>query len=230
MSTVKPRPARPREILKTLLSLPTWHALRTHFIAQHDWENSRKTKQARQFEKVVPWWSYSAASFIDQIVPVSSSVLELGSGYSTLWWLSRGNAVVAIESSKIWAEKVVSDAGSSSLKLTMINQNPEDSSVLSQLEMLPKFDVLVIDHSGDRSDAAEIYIRFLTDDGIIIFDNSDRFEYQAGIEFLRNKGFSSLDFFGLGPINAFASKTSVYFLGENLPVGGRSAEFGTIKY
>lgn len=211
------------------MSLPTWHALRTHFIAQHDWEASRKSKKAHQFGKVLPWWSYSAINFIDQIVPTSAEVLELGSGYSTLWWLSRGNRVVAIEPSPEWATKVAQEANFASERLRMLNHDPSTALTLPEISNT-KFDIIVIDHSGDRSTATEDFFPFLADQGILIFDNSDRPEYASGLQFLSNKGYSRLDFFGLGPINAFASQTSIFFHGDAVRPLGRIAEFGVIKY
>ena len=230
MPTLKPKPSSLREVLKTLISFPSWHALRTHFIAQHDWEVTRKSKQAQQFGNVMPWWSYSAISFIDQIVPTSAEVLELGSGYSTLWWLSRGNRIVAIEPSSDWATKIVYDAGLSADRLQMLNHDPTTADSLPALSSHVKFDVLVLDHSGDRTTATSHYLQFLADHGIVIFDNYDRAEYAEGLQILIDKGFARLDFFGLGPINAFASQTSIFFQDGALKPLGRIAEFGVIQY
>jgi hypothetical protein len=53
--------------------------------------------------------------------------------------------------------------------------------------------------------------RQLTDDGIIVFDNSDRVEYQDAYDFLKSLGFVSIDFSGLGPLNPYGWSTSIFF-------------------
>ncbi len=50
---------------------------------------------------------------------------------------------------------------------------------------------------------------------MVIWDNSDRSDYEEGYEFLLGQGFRRLDFYGLGPINVMASCTSVFYREQN---------------
>lgn len=230
MTSLNPRPNHPLEVLKSLISIKSWHALRTHFLAQQDWEKSRRSKESISFENFVPWWSYSAIGFIDQVIPTTSSILELGSGYSTLWWLKRGNSVVAIESNQNWASKISDKGKIYGNNLQMIVESPSNVNVVGQQLDKRKFDVIVIDHSGDRTSAVTDYLPVLSETGFVIFDNSDRSEYADGLRLLREAGFSRLDFFGLGPINAYASQTSFFYRGSFDGTLGREQQFGIIDY
>ena len=230
MPSIQPWPNHPLEVLKSLLSLKSWHAIRTHYLAQQDWEKSRQSKESKCFSRFLPWWSYSASSFVDQVVPTNYSVLELGSGYSTLWWLTRGNTVVAIENNPSWASKVSNMSDSLQGELQMLVENPSKTDAVAPLLNGKTFDVLVIDHSGDRTTAVIDYLPFLSETGYVIFDNSDRPEYQEGLHALIDAGFSKLDFFGLGPINAYGSQTSFFYKDSFGKSHGRVQDFGIIDY
>ena len=72
------------------------------------------------------------------------------------------------------------------------------------------FDIIVVD-GRDRVECAKNSLQALKPNGVIIWDNSDRPEYEAGYEFLLNKGFKRIDFSGFGPINSRAWCTSVFY-------------------
>lgn len=58
-------------------------------------------------------------------------------------------------------------------------------------------------------------IKTLKDDGVIIWDNSDRVNYQEGYDFLLANGFKRLDFWGIGPVNSYSWCTSIFYRKEN---------------
>jgi hypothetical protein len=221
------RPRSVREIVSSVATVKEWHALRTYLLAQFDWMASRNSRRSEQFGEPVPWWAYSCTAFLDQVVPIDASVLELGTGGSTLWWLGRGNSVTAAESSPEWAERIRADAVGRAGALRLIDVQPDDRQGLRSALGELVFDVVVVDHSGDRVGAIEHLIDRVDAQGMLILDNSDRVEYAAGLERLRSAGFSLLDFAGLTPINAFAGTTTVAFRSE-VRVQGRRVEFATV--
>src|SRR3954469_11247374 len=54
----------------------------------------------------VPWFTYPAIEYLNQLDLSGKRVLEFGSGFSTLYWAKRCGHVVSIESSKSWFEKM----------------------------------------------------------------------------------------------------------------------------
>jgi predicted O-methyltransferase YrrM len=213
---LSPKPRSLVEILRSLRSVLDWHALRTFYLAQTDWLASRRAGRAVQFGVPVPWWAYSCTDFLDQVLPTDATVLELGTGGSTLWWLNRGNSVTAVESSKEWAERTRADAGDHAARLKLVHAHPDDADALRQVLHGQRFDVVVVDHSGDRSKAVRLLKDHVADDGVLILDNADRPEYSDGLRDLEAAGF-----------NAFAGVTTVAFR-SGVRIRGRRAAFVTV--
>lgn len=85
MNRLMSRPFSVLEILKSLASLQKWHALRLYGLAQLDWSASRSARRAVAWGRPIPWWTYGCTSFVDQVISPKKSVLDIGSGASTLW-------------------------------------------------------------------------------------------------------------------------------------------------
>ena len=224
---LSPRPRSLVEVVRSLRSVLDWHTLRTFYLAQTDWLSSRRSSRSVQFGVPVPWWAYSCTDFLDQVLPTDARVLELGTGGSTLWWLSRGNSVTSVEQSKEWAERTRVGAAENAARLTLVHADPDDIEALSQMLHGLWFVVVVVDHSGDRSKVVRLLKDHVVDDGVLILDNADRPEYADGLRELKDAGFTRLDFTGLTPINAFAGVTTVAFKG-GVRIRGRRVTFVTV--
>jgi hypothetical protein len=72
------------------------------------------------------------------------------------------------------------------------------------------FDIIVVDGAA-RSLCAWMAGHSLTPDGIVIFDNSERWQYNAGFLALEELGFGRIDFFGIAPASTYVSCTSIFF-------------------
>lgn len=72
-----------------------------------------------------------------------------------------------------------------------------------------KYDWIVIDGMCRRL-CPLFAVEFLKEDGIIIFDNSNRSDYKEGYEYLINQGFYQIRFSGSVPGAAFPSTTSIF--------------------
>jgi len=71
------------------------------------------------------------------------------------------------------------------------------------------FDLIVVDGMA-RSLCAYLAAHWVRPGGLVVFDNTERTEYEAGYRWLRNRGFARLDFWGPGPVNDFAWCTSLF--------------------
>lgn len=160
-------------------------------------------------------------------MPLDARILEFGSGNSTLWWLGRGNSVVSLETSPEWAERVLESVGETSERLDLVVGEIDNCTSGPVNDLIGLFDVVVIDHSGDRVSAVKSAVDRLSERGMLLLDNSDRPEYAPAMELLLGLGFRKLDFHGLGPINAYAWTTSVFFRG-NVVIGGQSVNVVTV--
>lgn len=71
------------------------------------------------------------------------------------------------------------------------------------------FDVIVVDGMA-RCMAAWLAGQWLKPGGFILFDNSDRWQYNAGFRILRNQGFHRIDYYGPGPVHPGEWCTSIF--------------------
>jgi hypothetical protein len=74
--------------------------------------------------------------------------------------------------------------------------------------------VIVID-GINRVECERHCVEALQEDGVIVWDNSDRKEYKTGYEYLIEQGFKRLDFEGLGPIVMIPTSTAVFYRPDN---------------
>ena len=82
------------------------------------------------------------------------------------------------------------------------------------------FDIIVVDGMA-RQLCGFVAADVIKDDGFIILDNSDRWQYNSLQRYLVNKGFGRIDFWGSGPKNTVDWCTSFFsrkFLLNNLHV------------
>lgn len=177
-----------------------------------------------------PWYTYPALEWILPRVKPTHRVFEFGGGYSTVWYGRHAGQVVTVEHNAFWLEQVRRMVGGN---VTLIHRETKgneatsdgDSVYCSAIENYPEksFDIIVID-GMERIRCADMAASRLRDDGIVIFDNSDRRTLHAGIECLHRKGFGRIDFYGFVTQVGTVSCTSVFskfcspWAAENVPL------------
>ncbi len=162
-----------------------------------------------------PWLTYPALDFLKNRVAPTMSVFEYGTGNSTLWWAKRVKKLVSCEHDKEWyaafKEKVT--MGNTTYLLRRCKGDSEEYA-REILQYKDLFDVLVID-GRDRVNCAKNCLTSLRPGGVVIWDNSDREEDQAGYDVLCEAGFRRLDFWGLGALSTRQWCTSFFYRTEN---------------
>ncbi len=81
------------------------------------------------------------------------------------------------------------------------------------------FDIIVVDGMA-RSLSTWIAVEHIKERGIIVFDNSDRWQYNPAFDILAEHGFVRLDFYGAGPASTHEWCTSIFC--KNLEWGARN--------
>jgi hypothetical protein len=71
------------------------------------------------------------------------------------------------------------------------------------------FDIIIVDGMA-RALCAYLAGLWVKPNGIVVFDNSDRWQYSIGLEALRDLAFGRIDFFGAGPSNTYEWCTSIF--------------------
>lgn len=93
-----------------------------------------------------------------------------------------------------------------------LESNGKYSKLISKYNQV--FDIIVID-GRDGVNCAKNSLSALKENGVIIWDNSDRDSYEEGYNYLLNSGYKRIDFEGMGPVNETLWCTSIFYKGEN---------------
>ena len=157
-------------------------------------------------------------------------VFEFGAGYSTAWYGQHAKEVIAVEHNSRWLHEVQTMVGSNVTLLfrTTLGTDAtveDESPYYSALHEYPpkSFDIVVID-GMERVQCAYAAPSRLRDDGIIVFDNSDRIPYRPGIDYLHKQGFGRIDFYGIAAQMGTCGCTSIFSMfgtrwtTENVPL------------
>lgn len=203
------RPALPH-VFRDMIDL---RLVREAYATDTGWVLSRKLGLPVDAQgKPIPWYTYPAVRFLEESVPKHVSVFEFGMGNSTLWWSEHARTVFACEHDRTWFDRM-SAMLPCNVQTVMVPLH-DDSYARSAKEAGQRFDVIVID-GRNRVDCAKNSIDCLTDEGVIVWDNSDRQRYAEGYSFLLENGFKRLNFWGTGALILNQWCTSVFYRPNN---------------
>jgi len=205
--------AHPLRVARTIASCSVLLGGSRGYLNVTGWFRSKVTGTSVDSRgEAVPWITYPCIRFLDSRILPRMVVFEFGSGASTAWWSKRVSRVISCEHDRTWFEQVRARAGGN---VEMVHALPGNGQYAGQIRRYNKeFDVVVID-GEDRVDCAINSMEALKEDGVIVWDNTDRADYQAGFDFLLAKGFRRVDFWGMAPLVLFESLTSVFYRDGN---------------
>ncbi len=162
----------------------------------------------------IPWLTYPALDFLCERVCHSMAVFEYGSGNSTLWWGERVYKLVSCEHDKEWYAEFFPRVPEKTTYLLRRYKGGSEDYAREITHYRKMFDILVID-GRERVKCAINGLQSLRDSGVILWDNTDRKEYQEGYDYLQASGFRRLDFWGIGPLSTKKWCTSVFYRTRN---------------
>lgn len=189
--------------------------LKKDYLKKEGWTKSLVKKMPIDKEgNEIPWFTYSAIHFLTPRLSKDFSVFEYGSGNSTVWFSKYCKNIVSLEHNEKWFQimKPKFDTLKNIKYILKATQNADYQNEI--LNYQKQFDIIIID-GRERIDCAKNSLNALKENGIIIWDNSDRNEYKEGYDFLINSGFKRLDFWSLGPINPYSWCTSFFYKSNN---------------
>ena len=155
--------------------------------------------------KPLPWYTYPAIEYVQQLNLKEKIVFEYGSGNSSLFFAEKCSRVVTVEDDITWFNKISQNKPEN---LNMLLETNE-ADYLSSIEKTGvKFDIIIIDASH-RLKCCNYIKQNLKNGGMVILDNSDWFNDAA--LYLRDKlNLIQIDFSGFGPINDYTWTTSLF--------------------
>jgi hypothetical protein len=153
----------------------------------------------------VPWYTFPAVEYLEQLDFKGRKVFEYGSGNSTLWWLAKGANVASVENDRDWYERLRPQVEGP--QMTYQFATDRDAYIDAVMADAP-FDVIVVDGFW-RGKCALRALECLGDGGLLILDNSDWLPDVAAD--LRAAGLLQVDFHGFIPLGDHSSTTSLFF-------------------
>ncbi|MFH0734048.1 MAG: FkbM family methyltransferase [bacterium] len=178
------------------------------------WFKSFRTKKSIDLDgNPIPWLTYSFIKFIQNRLNNSLTVFEYGSGNSTLWFASKIKSIISVENDKNWYESVKTKIPSNA-KIIYRALEYHGSYAEEISKHYQKFNIIIID-GRDRNYCATLSPDYLTEDGVVFFDNADLSNYLEGVNFLISKGFKKIDFWGLSPVTAHNTCSTVFYRTNN---------------
>lgn len=198
-------------LLKAITPQSVKCSIKAFYIMQLIRRQSRTSKEGFCVDgdgNILPWITYPAIDFLNNIDFSHASVFEFGAGSSTQWWSAKAKSVKSVEMDHVWYKKVE--------KLNLPNvtihlcDNGQNYPIFIQ-NYDEEFDVIIID-GAERYRSAMNAVTKLNQNGIILLDNTEWYPNTAA--FLRSKKLTQIDFYGFTPFNSFPSVTSL-FLNQN---------------
>jgi hypothetical protein len=152
----------------------------------------------------LPWYTYPAIEYLNQLDFTNLQVFEYGSGNGSFYWSAKAKTITSVENNSVWYQQIIKQKKPN--QEILLRTLPKDY-VNSISLRKKKYDVIIID-GVFREQCAQKAIDWLKATGFIILDNSDW--YRKAGQVLRQSGLIQIDFSGLGPVNTYSWTTSLF--------------------
>ena len=164
---------------------------------------------------VNPWWGQSVVDLVCKRLNKEMRVFEWGMGNSTLFWSQYVAEVVSVESDRGWYEKMNGIIPSNVFpRYCKLEYDGEYCRTI--LNEQGEFDIILID-GRDRVRCAHNSLEKLKENGVIIWDNSEREYYQEGYDLLKGHGFKQLELCSLlYGVSGVEDYTSIFYRRDNV--------------
>lgn len=161
----------------------------------------------------LPWVTYSFIDFIKERINKTQHIFEYGSGSSTLFYAKRVATVTSVEHDETWLNKIKSTSpANAEMIFCALERDGEYAKKASLLGK--KFEIIIVD-GRDRVNCCKYSIDALTENGVLVLDDSERQAYHPARVLLQEKGFKELSFSGISPGLFYNKATSVFYKNNN---------------
>ena len=161
----------------------------------------------------IPWMNYPIIHFLDERLDKRQSVFEYGSGASSMYLAQRVGAVTSVEYDQGWYQRIkeLTDK-QTNIAIHFVPLNETYYQAISRIGQGAKFDIVIVD-GRFRVESAIFSFDYLTPEGVIVLDDSERPHYQQAYDFYHEKGYRHLTFAGLKPTGFGTDYTTIFYKG-----------------
>ena len=176
----------------------------------------RTIKLDRPYDKngdPLPWMNYAILDFFEEKLNKNQTLFEYGLGFSTLYFSKRVKSVNSVEHDKTWFEDInASLRDNDNVKIELVElENGYEKAVANTGN---KYDIILVD-GRNRVQCAINALDSLSDNGVLILDDSQRPKYQGAFDFYEEKGFRKLTFTGLKPSGFRRYASTIFYRAGN---------------
>jgi hypothetical protein len=197
------------KVERILLSFKT-----ANYLYDIGWTNSIiKNQIIDANDNPIPWATYPFIQFINGRLNKNLDVFEFGTGNSTLYYAQRVNSVNTVEHDFDWYNKMHNDIPAN-VTLHFCDFENKDAYEAFPLNSGRQYDIMIVD-AKSRVKCCLKNLAALKPSGIIILDDTEREEYSPAVEFLMNKGFKKIDFWGTAPSVYYLKCTTIFYRTNN---------------
>lgn len=161
----------------------------------------------------IPWVTYSFIDFIKGRLNQHLTVFEFGSGNSTLFYAKYAGVVVSVEHDREWYDKIIGTKPENA-EIIFCELIADGDYCRMPLKVEETFDIIIVD-GRDRVNCCKQAVSAVSENGVIVLDDSEREFYKEGIDFMKSKGFKELSFSGISPGLFYRKSTSVFYKSNN---------------
>lgn len=137
----------------------------------------------------LPWMNYAIIDFLNKRLNKNQSFFEFGSGYSSIYYAKKVKEVTSIEYDLEWKNKVQVLFKNNNLENVNVHFqkiNEDYPKTIQTIYPNKKYDIVLVD-GRMRVACAKEALNCLTENGIVILDDSSREKYQEIFEFYEKK-------------------------------------------
>jgi len=165
----------------------------------------------------LPWMNYSVVEFLNKRLNKSINVFEYGSGYSTIYFSKLVKKITSIEYNNEWFEKISNKLNAIlNVAISYVPLNKNYSRAIEDITPnKQKYEFIIID-GRKRVECAKKAIKYLTPDGILLLDDSNRERYNEVFQFYLQNGFRELTFSGIKPNSLEIFYTTLFYRSKNI--------------
>lgn len=202
-------------IIKNSIIRALWALAKDGYLKEEGWFRSFRTKSAVNVSgEPIPWINYPMLHFLTARLPEHISLLEYGSGNSTLYWATKVKEVVSVEHDASWIDYIRKKfSGISNIQLLTAGNDGGYETAPKSLDR--KFQLIIIDGIR-RIECARRALELLSEDGCILVDDTQFPEFKEIFEIMKAHGFKELRISGAKPIQNDRSEATVFYRPNNI--------------
>lgn len=172
-------------------------------------------KPRRKDNSPLPWFTYGAIYFLEERLKPNFELFEYGCGLSTLYFQGRVRRITSVEHNGEWLEIVGQKSDPSQVVLLHRDAGKANQEYAHAIfESNNKYDLVIVD-GKDRVECFSSAFDALGDNGVIIFDDADRPQYEEIYAIAESRNFSYLRFRGIRPASCLVGSTLFFYRRNN---------------